>query len=776
MNNSNKTWLQLLLSELGKNSLSVVFIAIMYLMLYIVPQINDLIMVVIQAEGLAHWYVVPIFFIVLSVFAFLISKVNVYINPILNIPESIKKKLSDEEIEKHVKSQSSFFSPPDDEKDIYVKFKNKKDNEINEGDYIETRESYMAHMLPRILGTILILITAFSVNNTSQQVYENGELIFGGNWTLLALIILLLLFTNKSVVDVIDSIKFLKPILKLKQIPFIIVALSLVLILYFGFENQGGSLKDTKNFFYSLLLLALVFVILRTSSSKSVTAINSGPAKFINALTAIILLGYIILFISPSSLKFVEPLTIVFICMVGVYTILNIVRYFAARYKWFPSLPTFLIILAILAIRTTESKNFSHYDASHVSTTIKVEDRMLLDEYINQWISDRRQEILNSSEEDPFPIILVSSEGGGSRAGLWTFLVQSYLFDKDKDYFEKYLFSLSGASGGGVGNNMFYTQAYELLENPSATPLKLTEKNKDSLLYRASLVYNNDYLSSSVAGLLGRDSFLSITGLPLGFDDRGKILENEWEKEYANVFNRTKEGSLGAAYLDIMPKKGDHKYIRPIVITSVTHLQSGQRYIISPVNVEKDSFNMNVFPDLLKKYQKIHPGQMIKRSTAMSMNARFPYLSPVARIDSVGQFGDAGYYNNIGGSVSLRLQVALERELAKDSLLNGKYDIRQLSVTNYVNPPDSTNYSSQLMAPVGMISKASFAHPKESVASFNNIDSIQSKQTAIYITSDEEIKPFIPLGRYLSKTAVRSMEQRLFEIQKKVDSVIMRKR
>lgn len=771
-NNGEKSWLQLILRQMSKHSLSIIFIVVVYLMLWIVPQINDLIMVLNQADN--HWIVVPVFFTILSVFAFLISTINEYIHP--KIPDYLVEKMNAEQIASYHQQKQSLFRTPEDEKEVFLNLKNKEDNSISEEDFEEDDEKYINRMFPKVLGAILILITAFAVNNTYEKVYD-GELIFLGNTGLLVFIGILFLILNKNIADFL--MRIFNPILSFKYFPIIIAIVCIGVIGIFGFFNQGGSERDIKLFFYSLLLLALFFLIVTTSYNKYILDLKEYASNVITVMTILIFLAYGYLFIDPSGLKFVTPLSIVLICIVGVYTFLNVIRFLSARYKRFPSLPFVLIILAILAIRTTSKASFNHYEASHVSTTVDVNNRLSLNEYITEWISNRKADILSRTEENPFPIILVSSEGGGSRAGLWTFLVQSYLFDQNPDYFKKYLFSLSGASGGGVGNNMFYTQAYELAENPKATPLTFPTGEGDGLEYRASSIYNGDYLSSSVASLLGRDSYMSITNFKLfgliNFQDRGALLEDEWGKSFNTTFNREKGSTIDGAYLQMMPQIGTYDYIRPLLITNVTHLQSGQRFIISPVDMKEDTNNMAVFPDLLYEYQTKQPdkkGQMIKRSTAMSLNARFPYLSPVGRVDSVGQFGDSGYYNNIGGSVSLRLETALLRELQKDSTLTGKYQIRQLSVTNYVAPSKEVNYSSQLTAPISMIASASFAHPKESEKSFINKYSIESALTKIANQDGDSITPFIPLGRYLSKTAVRSMEQRLREIQKEIDKII----
>lgn len=789
-NFNGNSWLQLLLKQMGKNSLSIIFIIVVYLMLWVIPQISDLIMVITQSQS--HWFVVSVFFVILSVFAFLISAVNDYIYP--RIPENLKVKLKDEELEAFNKEQSKLFKNPKDEKEVFINLRDSEDNHITDEDYEETTESYLKRMFPKVLGTILILIAAFSIRRASIAVYGDTLDILSNTW-LLMFIAVLILITNKKISDFL--MRIFGFVLKIQLLPLIIAVTCLIAIVIFGLFNQGGSSRDIEFLFYSLLLLALLFFIVSTSYNKYILWLKKYAFKLIISLTIFIVACYLYLFINPSGLKVVTPLSIVFICLIGLYTFMNVLRYFSARYKRFPSLTLVLVILMILTIRTTSSNDFDHYKASNVRTVIRVSDRISLDEYIKVWVFNRYQDVKDSSVDKPFPIILVSSEGGGSRAGLWTFLVQSHLFDQNKHYFKKHLFSLSGASGGGVGNNLFYTQAYNITKGKNSTSLRYKTPQND-FNFRASTIYNGegdqnrgDYLSSSLASLLGRDSFVSITGLfSRSFPDRGALLEDEWERSFAGTFDCSVDESLGAPYLAMRPTLTDsdrlylqqpdtittmansNSYIIPLLITNVTHLQSGQRFVISPVDMSNSKFNMNVFPDFLKIYSdRIGPSTMIKRSTAMSTNARFPYVSPVTRVmDSVGQFGDAAYYNNVGGSVTLRLQKALEEKLSNYPELAGKYSVRQLTVTNKSKP--SFSYSSQLLAPLSMITKATLAHPKESWNSFDNDYRIQSMETTIKNEDGQNIKPFIPLGRYLSKNTVLSLEQRLENIKDSINLIL----
>ena len=128
--------------------------------------------------------------------------------------------------------------------------------------------------------------------------------------------------------------------------------------------------------------------------------------------------------------------------------------------------------------------------------------------------------------------------------------------------------------------------------------------------------------------------FKSITNAG-NYKDRGALLEEEWEEAFTAVYNNGVAGKspLAEPYLN---RNLDtlSSYIPPLWITNTTHLQSGERAVISPVCILDDHYNMNVFMDFLDAYPK--QDSMIKRSTAMSMNARFPYLSPSGPCSWVG--------------------------------------------------------------------------------------------------------------------------------------------
>ena len=774
-------WLIDLLNEFGNHMMSLFFVLLLFLLFWVVPQINDLIVVINQAEN--DWLVVLIFFSSLTVLAFLISTVDNYFNP--NIPSRSESEVAPESTgEDKSQRKPSIFQIPQDAKERYLE---QRSDEVSMrstlAEFNETQAQYIRRLFPKILGTILILIVTYSVNNTYFKVYEK-DIVLGGNWGMLIGIILLLLILNKTLADKVS--KRVRKYSWTHYVPISIALGCLFGVVVLGLFNQGGSQGDTRRLFYSLFMLSIFFLLVTTSYTRLILKFKKRfGAKIIFGLVIMALVAYLILVINPQAIKSITPLSIILVCTIGIFTLLNIIRLIGYRHT-IPLLSIVLILSIALAIYTANNSSFNHFEATYVPTQIQVDSRLELNTYVKEWITDRQSDIRQHTETNKFPIIIVSAEGGGSRAGLWSFLVQSYLYDRNPDYFKKYLFSITGASGGGVGNNMFYTQAYNLQEKTSTVPFKYGEPLDNKLKYRASSIYDKDYLSTSVASAMGRDLFKSISNIGT-FSNRGTLLEDEWEASFNKAFDYDilNESPLAKAYLSMMPERSSKRYIKPLLITNTTHLQSGQRTVISPVAIAKDTHNMGVFIDLLAEYP--NKKRMIKRSTAMSLNARFPYVSPAARIDSVGQFGDAGYYDNVGGTVTRRLRVALAAQLMADTTLRGKYEIKHLLITNYEKPWDIVpiSYSSQLTIPPAMIWNATFAHAKEMEKTFTKVYNIQSKPTPITeykpvfsFTSDllpeGEMLPMIPLGRYLSIPAVRSLEKRLENdtVKRKLDNLI----
>ncbi len=757
------------------HKLSLTFVIIIYLLFWYVPQINDLILVIIQVPN--DFVVITLFFASIIVFALIVSNIQSYfkdpnkkrpISPFYNINTTVKSSRFNAVVQRVV---------PQDEKELAVQEENESKTLVRTS-FLESKKGYIHRMFPKLLGTYLILIIAFSVNNTYEEIHGK-PIFFLGNWWLLIILGAFLLLLHP------DIMRWIRIKTKLNisytLMPPIIAILCLLVIIILGCMNKGGTDGDIARFFVSISLLGVLFYQLSVSYNIHIIKIK----KILSVIVVLIIIPtifmmYIILYINPIVIKNVTPLVVTMICLIGMFSIFNVLRLIGHKSK-LPVLTFCIIVGIILTIVTANRNDFQHYEVSEVPTAISPSSRLDLNSYVKLWVEHRKDDILKCDSDAKFPIIFVSAEGGGSRAGLWSLLVHSYLYEKSEDYFNKYLFSITGASGGNVGNNIFYTQAFDKRDRYNKTDFLLNDNKAKTLgfKYKASEFYSEDYLSVSIASLLGRDLLQSILGF-LNFEDRGKLLEIEWEKSFKKTFGKD---LLSEPYLAIMPQK-EQSSIIPILITNTTDVQFGNLNIMSSVKTEKDVGNMSIFKDIITNYPK--KDTMVKRSTAMLLNARFPYISPTARITGLGQYGDAGYYDNIGGVVTKRLEVALLKELASHEDLKDKYRIKHLFIVN--NPYDNDDhkkisYSSQLITPPKMILNATFAHPNEIINTYGDDFKIESrrtyipvKETTLNFDKEKTFRPILPLGRYMSSSAIKSLEECLKnkKVTNKLDSLLLK--
>ena len=456
-------------------------------------------------------------------------------------------------------------------------------------------------------------------------------------------------------------------------------------------------------------------------------------------------------------------------------------------------LPLFSIVfvLCLLSARFF-TKNSNHYQL-HLQDTETV--RPDLEQYLYAWIKDR--EALIEQNADGFPVVLVSAEGGGSRAGLWSFLVHSYLYEKSNGkYYTENLLSLTGASGGSVGNGMFFSVAeHAERKNTNISFLNSAPKKYPELHYKASAIYKENYLSVSILSLLGRDLFKEITNL-FSFKNRGQLLEEHWVRTHETYFNnKNRSPILQKEFLSFYDNISDtsgrinsHR-IPPLLFVNTTHTQTGKYNIISPVKFAHLR-PLTGMDDFIEELQYEYPQKSIGLATAMRINAGFPYITPVSEIRKVSksgesysdQYADAGYYDNIGGKVSKGIEEVLKKVI-QDSFpkYQEKINIKHIVISND-ETRNIVKTQTQFAAPFTTLQNVRYGHTQEITQKLGDRYAITLQPTVIPMTSksissiktqnEVLIRPVLPLGRYLSTVAIRSMEARLQEVSVKLDSIL----
>ncbi|WP_103865300.1 patatin-like phospholipase family protein [Aquimarina sp. I32.4] len=761
-------WFKTLIGELYNNLISLFFILSLYFALWHFPQTLDLLLILNQAD--AFLFEVPLYFFLLMASAFLIWNIPKYFY-FYNYKDITFYNLIGFVPNQHYKFQR---------KNKYARYHYKV-------------RVHMRKVVPRILALLLLIISALSILN-AMKVFELENIytsFFDPTNTLISSIFFLLFFTEPIFYEHLKNF-----VTKIPKTNTFIVLLSVGLVIFIislGTLNTQTE-KDLGNLFLSNYALVLFFF---TLSFNSYNFLKEFPEKLFygTVLVAgfILLISFLVLNFIPEWAGRINPLSILILSLVSLFMISFILILCGKKLKM--PLFTITVILSLFFGRLF-SKESDHYQLDLKKSTVV---RATMEEYIYQWIKSREEIIKN--QEGCFPAIIVSSEGGGSRAGLWSFLVHSYLYEKSNgEYFEKNLLSLTGASGGSVGNALFFAEAQRAMKNDTTASFKI-KQNKENrypvLKYKASAIYKENYLSVALLSFLGRDLFKEVTSL-FRFKNRGQLLEEQWSTSYKNYFleNNNGEDILQKEFLsfyeNITDAKGKiiNKTVPPLLFINTTHTQTGSYNMISPVKYShlRELTGMNDFIDNLQMY---YPDTSIGLSTAMRINASFPYITPVGEVKKVSesgrvysdQYADAGYYDNIGGRVSKGVEEVF-KQILRDSFpgLQAKIKLKHLVIAND-EERKIIKTQTQLQAPLTTLQNVRYGHTREITKKLGSNYSIMLKPTMIpllnpeIVSKDTEkeallIKPLLPLGRYLSTVAIRSIEARLNVVKPELNSIL----
>jgi hypothetical protein len=417
----------------------------------------------------------------------------------------------------------------------------------------------------------------------------------------------------------------------------------------------------------SISASALVFLLgvsLRRANFS--TAVLSHDALTIGlAVVAIAMAGFI--WYSPTNVgDWLGSLNICFFAFGAVLAILNgfawLGRFFIdrsvmiERVKFAALSIAFLLLLAALtsllrdfhAVRLCGAEPCSSAPHAAWSSIPTVQDRPTVREAALAWYEQAAAEYRKDpgKDKDPVPLFIIATAGGGIRAAFWTATVLEKLQDdlkKDGRSLDKYLFAISGVSGGSVGA-MNYIAAL----NAGARPTDYLK---------------SDFLAPAIASLVFIDTPSNF--LPnLGQSDRGTALERSFETGSG--------GNLSHSFLSFFPDKAASRTNwRPALLLNATHQETGRRIIGSNLKIERDTF-LDTFDQLELL------GSDMRASTAAHNSARFTYVSPAGKlvpkaglgispkIENRGYVIDGGYFENYGALTALELARSARYEIEKE--------------------------------------------------------------------------------------------------------------
>jgi hypothetical protein len=192
---------------------------------------------------------------------------------------------------------------------------------------------------------------------------------------------------------------------------------------------------------------------------------------------------------------------------------------------------------------------------------------------------------------------------------------------------------------------------------------------------------NGDFLSPVLAKMVAPDFLQWFIPIPIRAFDRATALEKSWEQSYADAM---KDTILSKAYMSLYDGQDSANWM-PLLVLNSTHVQSGKRYITSPI------VDSNVFLDARDVHSAL--GKDMPLSVAVHNTARFPFVSPAGRLEpgngqSYGALVDGGYFENSGLASLGDLRRALGEALNKmnDSALKQRAKIVVVYLCNDPQP------------------------------------------------------------------------------------------
>jgi hypothetical protein len=338
--------------------------------------------------------------------------------------------------------------------------------------------------------------------------------------------------------------------------------------------------------------------------------------------------------------------------------------------------------------------------------------RKRLDEKIEEWRKANGCPQTGGCEVRP---IVVAASGGASRAGFFTAAVLGTLIDETSNRpryrrFRDQLFAISSVSGSSTGAPFFVAalkdseNAKAPCDDSSASPLVFYKSAPQGWRRCMEQLLSGDFLSSTMVAYIYKDALRGLAAIlkrNLGIytPDRAATLEIAWEEHYCrSTSNTCKTPHTGldrpflslAGHIDSTP---DGKWV-PLLFFNTTDVDTGRRVVVSSVppyyvprgqdayrRLLLDAYDLHHLiaddPDTLggresdpKKHGAQPRGQLtedIRLSTAASLSARFPFISPPGNVRNqrrglVGRIVDGGYFENFGATTALEIVHALRAD------------------------------------------------------------------------------------------------------------------
>ena len=246
------------------------------------------------------------------------------------------------------------------------------------------------------------------------------------------------------------------------------------------------------------------------------------------------------------------------------------------------------------------------------------------------------------------PFVIVNTSGGGLRSLLWTFRCLQYVDSAIGGTFMDRTALITGSSGGLIGA-AYYRQLY-----------RADQKAETITRYDHALLgeVSSDMLNPIAFSFVTNDMFVRYRKVHDG--ERSYTMDRAFAFE--NRLNQNTRGLLNIRMGDLAE---DERAARvPLLVVSPVSINDGRRLIIAS---QPMSFLSNIVPETegnissqpeaieFRRLFAAHDPDNLKLTSALRMNASFPYITPITSLPSkpVMRVMDAGVRDNYGYRTTL---------------------------------------------------------------------------------------------------------------------------
>jgi hypothetical protein len=534
------------------------------------------------------------------------------------------------------------------------------------------------------------------------------------------------------------EIERLRNTIKMVQyVPFLPIV-GIAIISFFSNFRSDTQFSELIKYYGPLLIYCLFYLVfLSWISQQNIIVLLGCWVLFL--IIGIIVLPLVLSIAGKSSPYFFQSLcqtvgsiTLIALFLVTLLTLVYPIYYFGFHKNIKTTAFVVIIFPVILAfVFSAFDLNDNHQiRLPNIKKNIEQKSLETLDSKFENWLGKHQEKIKKTKQKTPYPIYIISAQGGGIFAAYHAASTLSRLQDLCPA-FAHHVFAISGVSGGSLGAAAFSSLVKTALpSNTQDCSLKYKQNeplkdNRGFLENRAHELLNQDLLSPLLGAGLFSDFVQRFIPFPINSLDRARGLEyafeGGWKEEWGN-------NPLAVSYYQHW--KPDENYA-PALVLNTTVVETGERLVLSPFKFNSSDSKFPPLSDIRTVACSVNEANDLidfPLSTAAVLSARFPLVTPVGWFkkcnDANGdtlkndkgepltyknglktRLADGGYFENSGFTtardIGQRLEKILEEKISEKEISDKTFKVVYLAITNNdFLEPSKVEGLNELLSPI----------------------------------------------------------------------------